>query len=246
MLKKKELKNQPEIASSVLCPMCGTDRTASQGVIKDYIFKFCSNCEFIFCPEITPEYLSKQYANGFHGPDDGAPKNGWSGDGSFLDPAFDALPKKENLRILDFGTGQDDVPDRLRKKGHRTIAVDIAPPVRPHPDRLTGNLIELDLERNQFDLAFAFQVFEHLPEPRPLLKELLRLTRPGGVILIHTDMETPDREASRFEDWWYVAPPDHCSFYRNKTFKVFFKNTPHKVIYSDPTRVIVKKNALSA
>jgi SAM-dependent methyltransferase len=37
------------------------------------------------------------------------------------------------------------------------------------------------LESEAFDCAVSFSVFEHLPEPRRVLKEIARLLRPGGV-----------------------------------------------------------------
>jgi SAM-dependent methyltransferase len=88
-----------------------------------------------------------------------------------------------------------------RAAGRPAVAVDLVPPLRPHPDRLTGDLLALRLAPGTFDLAFAFQVFDHLPEPRPFLNELLRLTRSGGLVLVHTEMETEER-AHGFARWW--------------------------------------------
>ncbi|MEX1136303.1 MAG: class I SAM-dependent methyltransferase [Balneolales bacterium] len=224
-----------------ICPMCSNTATSPEGEIKGYPFRCCLRCQFVFCPKVTPEYLGQLYTQGFHGPEDGAPKNGWSGNPSFLGPAFDIV-QKEDLVILDFGTGQDIVPDQLREEGYKVVAVDIAPPLRPHPDRLTGDLIQLKLRPNQFDLIFSFQVFEHLPQPRPLLDELVRLAKPGGLVLIHTDMETPERDGQGFRNWWYAAPPDHCCFYRHKTFQVYLEDKPHRLVWKSPKSVIIKKN----
>lgn len=222
------------------CDMCGSREVEFLDVIQGFVFKQCKKCSFVFAPDITPEYLKSLYAKGYHGPDDGGPKKGWSKNISFLEPALKLLPNGP-LRVLDFGTGQDLAPDELRKLGHRVIAVDIAPPIRPHPDRLTGDILELGLKRNQFDLVYAFQVFEHLPNPRSILKELLRLLKPEGLLLIHTDMETEARLENDFRNWWYVAPPDHCSFYRPQTFETALKDTHHKIIISEPTFVVIKK-----
>lgn len=222
------------------CPMCGNPNTTLKGTIDIYQFSLCTNCLFVFSPQITPQYQAQWYAEGYHGPEDGAPKSGWSKP-DFLMPIFDFLPKKESLQMLDYGTGQSFVPDKLREQGHKVVAVDIAPPLRPHPDRLTGDLLELKLGPNQFDLIFSFQVFEHLPEPRPVLDELLRLMKPGGLILIHTDMETPERDQEGFENWWYVAPPDHCAFYRHKTFEVYLEDKPAELVWKDEKKVIIQK-----
>lgn len=226
------------------CGMCGSSQVEFLDVIQDFIFRQCSKCAFVFTPDITPEYLKNLYAKGYHGPEDGGPQKGWSKDFSFLEPALKLLPDGP-LRVLDFGTGQDLVPDELRRLGHRVIAVDIAPPIRPHPDRLTGDVLELDLKMNQFDLVYAFQVFEHLPNPRSILEELLRLLKPEGLLLIHTDMETEARLENEFRNWWYVTPPDHCSFYRPETFRIALKKTHHKVIIAEPTFVVIKKQKQS-
>ena len=38
------------------------------------------------------------------------------------------------------------------------------------------------------------------------------------MIAIHTDMETPERE-NGLACWWYATPPDHCAFFRHRTFE---------------------------
>ena len=238
-MQKKQLK----IPKKICCPMCGSRGNEPEGAIQEYLFISCKNCDFVFCPEITPDYLARLYAEGYHGPEDGAPKAGWDDNPEFLDPAFQLLSKKKPLQILDFGTGQSFIPKKLRQEGHRVVAVDVVPALKPHPDRLTGDILKMDLREKQFDLVYSFQVFEHLPQPRPILERLLDLTAEEGLVLIHTDMETSEREENEFTDWWYVAPPDHCVFYRNKTFRIFTENTPHKVVFEDEKRVIIQKKS---
>ena len=182
--------------------------------------------------------MVRAYQAGHHGADDGAPEVGWASL-EFLGPALDRLGSGRRLHILDFGCGQSYVPAALRAHGHRVIAVDLAPPVQRHPDRLTGDLLALSIAPGAFDLAFAFQVFEHLPEPRPVLDELLRLTRPGGLVLVHTDMETEERGRG-FAKWWYVAPPDHCAFYRHRTFEVYLAGTAHQLSGREPKSVLIQ------
>lgn len=222
------------------CRVCHSPNLKSLGGVEDFPFVECSNCAFTFSPTISREWLEEQYSNGFHGARDGAPASGWASEPTFLQPALEMLKDRHPLRILDFGTGQSWIPDHLRELGHRVIGLDLDPPLRPHPDRLTGNLLELQLDGGQFDLIFSFQVFEHLPEPGPFLAELLRLTKPGGLLLIHTDMETEEREKG-FTDWWYVLPPDHCVFFKHRTFEVMLQGTPHRVCYKDPCYVIIEK-----
>lgn len=218
------------------CRLCGGSELEAGGEVQGYCFVACRECGFAFCPELTRKAMAELYAEQFHGPGDGVPEEGWA-DAGFLQPALERLPRRP-LRILDFGTGQSRVPDQLRCAGHRVVAVDVAPPLRPHPDRLTGDLLELQLPRGRFDLVFAYQVFEHLPEPRPVLEELLALRTPDGLVLIHTDMETPEREQG-LEHWWYVMPPDHCSFYRHRSFERVLAGRGEQVVWRHPKMVLL-------
>lgn len=215
------------------CRMCGAgvhflDRVDS------YPFFECPDCRFIFTPSI-PKARTDDPGRGTQDP---APAEGWA-DERFLEPALARLDEGRRLSILDFGAGDSRVPDLLRARGHRVIGVDLVAPARPHPDRLTGPLESLGLPVGTFDLVYAFQVFEHLPDPAGVLAELLRLTRDGGLVLIHTDMEVDERPRN-FAEWWYVLPPDHCSFYHHRTFEVYCQETPHRLVWTDPKRVIIE------
>ncbi|PRY05321.1 hypothetical protein CLV24_1301, partial [Pontibacter ummariensis] len=51
---------------------------------------------------------------------------------------------------------------------------------------------------------------------------------------------TPERDEG-FLNWWYVLPPDHCAFYRHRTFEVYLQETGHKMTWKDKKRVILQK-----
>lgn len=200
-------------------------------------FRFyrCKVCEFVFTPDFGEHESSAMYQRLM----EDAPHGGWA-NADFLEPSLERLGPGP-LDILDFGSGESALPDELRARGHRVIAVDTAPPRQPHPDRLTGNLFDLSLPDDSFDLTFAFQVFEHLPRPLPYLTELLRVTRPGGRVVLHTDMHLAEREEVGFTDWWYVMPPVHCSFYRHRTFERMLESTPHRIVERAPKYVAIEK-----
>jgi len=46
---------------------------------------------------------------------------------------------------------------------------------------LQRDAMNTGLESDSFDCALSFSVFEHLPEPRLVMREIVRLLRPGGV-----------------------------------------------------------------
>lgn len=235
---KQEFLKRP--LEEMCCSWCESNAIKELGEVKGYSFVECTNCGFAFCPYISQDFMDRLYGDGYHSNEEGVPEHGWSRI-EFMEPVLKLFRPGQPLAILDFGCGQSKVPAKLREKGHRVIGVDVTKPVHPHPDRLTGNILDLNLAPEQFDITYSFQVFEHLPEPTPLFNELLRLTKPGGYILIHTDMEPVEREEG-FQQWWYVLPPDHCSLYRIKSFRKVLEGSLHVLVEENPVYVIIQKN----
>jgi ubiquinone/menaquinone biosynthesis C-methylase UbiE len=64
----------------------------------------------------------------------------------------------------------------------------------------SGNIPPLGFAANSFDLVLCFQVIEHIADDHLLLKEIHRVLRPGGVLL----MTTPNRPMSLSRNPWHV------------------------------------------
>jgi SAM-dependent methyltransferase len=54
-----------------------------------------------------------------------------------------------------------------------------------HTD-VVGDAHHLPFRDNVFDRVFAFNVFEHLTEPKKAASEILRVLKPGGAVAVHT------------------------------------------------------------
>lgn len=221
------------------CRACGAPDVARLGRKDGYPFFECRRCAFIFIPSVERKAAEAHYCQPAASREE-VPEEGWSLEDEFLQPALERLGNGRPLKILDFGCGESRLPEQLRERGHRALGVDLMPPVQPHPDRLTGDVLQLSLAGGQFDLVYSYQVFEHLPEPRGVFRELVRLTARDGFLLIHTDMDTPQR-AGGFFDWFYVMPPRHCSYYRLRTFEVLLEDQPAGVVWADPWSVLIQK-----
>ena len=67
----------------------------------------------------------------------------------------------------------------------------------------TGDAHRLDFAEDSFDASRADRIFMHLAEPEQALREMMRVTRPGGRVLVYeVDFETitidlPDRARTR-------------------------------------------------
>ena len=130
---------------------------------------------------------------------------------------FDLLGVREGDRLLDVGCGTgEDVRALARRVGAtgRVVGVDPSHSMlaearsRVREANLpiefrVGSAERLEFEDHEFDGCRAERVFMHLNDPERSLAEMVRVTRPGGRIVVSDrDWETlivdaPDRETTR-------------------------------------------------
>jgi SAM-dependent methyltransferase len=111
------------------------------------------------------------------------------GDGSSHAVMLEMLDGEEPCRILDVGCSGGLLAAKLRERGHHVVGVDIAEVgnVRKNTDDFyVGNLEHglPDEVGDDFDVVIAGDVIEHLSRPTVALRELSRVVRPGGQMII--------------------------------------------------------------
>jgi SAM-dependent methyltransferase len=128
------------------------------------------------------------------------------------DPAqfFSYLDLKEGHRVLEVGCGTGDLlPMLARLVGESGSVVGVdrssvmigeaarrARKVGLTIDCRVCDACELDSASNTFDRCFASAVFQHLQNPAKALAEMVRVTRPGGrIVVTEQDWETHIIEA---------------------------------------------------
>jgi SAM-dependent methyltransferase len=114
-----------------------------------------------------------------------------------FDAFVDRLVRSAHGRWLDAGCGRHSLPewrrgefDRLRKAGVLLFGCDVdlrALMERRDPGSVcAGALDELPFADASFDFVSANMVFEHLVMPELAVRELARVTKPEGRVLVHT------------------------------------------------------------
>ncbi|MFN3601160.1 MAG: class I SAM-dependent methyltransferase [Dietzia sp.] len=112
-----------------------------------------------------------------------------SGDGSgdgVADPAGARLP---GLTVLDVGGGPGYFSDAYAAEGARYVSVepDVGEMSAAGLDQsgsVRGSGMSLPIRSDSVDVCISSNVAEHVPEPWTMAEEMLRVTRPGGLVVV--------------------------------------------------------------
>ena len=95
----------------------------------------------------------------------------------------------QEARILEIGGGRSGMAAALYP-GARVVTLDIDPSLAGPEDELhtfvCGDACALPFDDASFDVVTLFDVLEHIPDDQAAAREAMRVTRPGGHILVST------------------------------------------------------------
>ena len=96
-------------------------------------------------------------------------------------------------RILDIGAGAGQAARAFAESGMRPIATDVSPlflaaarRADPALQALAADAARLPFRDGSFDVVAGCELVEHLAEPAAVLDELVRVTRPGGFVILRS------------------------------------------------------------
>jgi SAM-dependent methyltransferase len=115
--------------------------------------------------------------------------------------------RAHSIKHLDYGGGSGFLSSLLVESHWQSISYD--PFVDKHKD-----MAELE----KADLITAFEVFEHVPDPKQMMSTLCSLLAPGGMILFSTLLSDNYIAPNERLSWWYASP-------RNGHISLFSKNS---------------------
>ena len=122
-------------------------------------------------------------------------------------------------RLLDVGCGVGVLMDAMRRRGWEVQGVDVTPSAvriaraRFGLDVIEGALEEAGFPDERFDAVTLWNVIEHVPDPPSTLREVARVLRPGGLLVLATpNVDALDARLFR-QRWALWEAPRHFNLF---------------------------------
>lgn len=152
------------------------------------------------------------------------------------------LDRVRGSRILDVGYVRkyEALHRGFKNRNPRSLVVgidlDVEAVLQARDDHsVVGNALQLPFRDSEFDAVVAGELLEHVWDGFTLLRELVRVSRPGGTVYVTTP------NPFSLNNWlrhWLLAP----RIYTRASFRGFLGDPDHKMFWNPPSLF----NAISA
>ena len=131
--------------------------------------------------------------------------------------------KQKNAKVLDIGCGRGLLLRAFQQQGCDVTGTEFsdgacrfAREVLKLPVRV-GLLPDLNFPANSFDIVVMWHVLEHVSDPRPMVAEVARILRPGGMFLVAVpDFGSPEAQLTK-GGWFHLDCPRHLSHHTRES-----------------------------
>lgn len=198
------------------CVACGSARSRPLGVKNEFDVVTCLECDSVYTP-YSPWYTSSDFYAGFYlNADELSPP-------AFVNERLEEITAefsgyRKNNRLLDIGCGAGNLLQAARRNGWNAQGLDVSAGAVKHVrglgfDVFEGELQDAAFPSQHFDVITAAELLEHLVDPRPLLNEVARILRPGGLFWTTTPHARGLSGRLLGLDWRCVWPPEHLQLF---------------------------------
>lgn len=167
------------------CPGCGS--TAIRTAVEPDIGQ-CAICDLYFRnPRPTQAEIARSY-------DTGCTFDAWQDEeaarATMWKRRLDVIRRHvANGRLLDVGTGDGRFLATVKQAGYEVVGTEVSEAGARYArqrgfDVHLGQITDLTLPEETFDVATIWHVLEHVPDPRAVLRKVHTLLRPGGILAV--------------------------------------------------------------
>lgn len=182
----------------IVCPLCSSKAQKRLHQEGDYRMVRCLRCGLVYQnPRPSQQELLQAYQT--YLPEGEEAIEAW---GKMIAPV---LKRGADLierhippgRLLDVGSGYGFFLALMQSRGWEVQGLEVSPTGAEYGRKRWGLPIlsqpweQASFPEGAFDVVTAFYVIEHLPDPLAFLREVHRIVRPGGMILLRYPHTTP-------------------------------------------------------
>lgn len=186
------------------CKLCGSTTIAVKYNLEQFDVVTCMDCDLVFLSnvpaqdKIAGEYTADYYMQReeyYFGNIIADPQHGrWNGN---LDDFVDGLNVLSRFfpkpgKLLDVGCGIGIFLKLAKKAGWQVTGLDISPYSAEYArqrfdlDVYSGQLVKRNFPSDAFDVVTLWDTFEHMADPFAELKEIYRILKTEGILLLDT------------------------------------------------------------
>lgn len=233
--------------TSVICRLCKSGEPLFLFTKYGYHIYRCRTCNLIFTAgnfsiKEIKEYYGKDYflgsreKLGYH--------NYFAEEETFRLNSRERITEIEKLTngrsLLDVGCAAGFFLDEARKKGFLVEGLEISEFMADYAGKRFGLRIrktpfQAKIFRQKYDVITMWDLVEHLDDPVKILMEANKLLQKEGIIAMSTgDVKSLFARICGCH-WHLYTPPQHLSFFDNKTIKWLLEKTGFKIVKIDNT-----------
>jgi len=213
----------PKFQARNQCPLCRSGDLSDHLTLDGIRIASCRACRFTFSRDTLQfSEIDQFYIDGYH---DRRHMDGQRVNATInVELLHHFCSDLSGRSLLDIGSGYGFLLDKARSSGaQRCAGVELSQVQRNYSTKElrleTHGQIDLLAADDQFDIVTAFEVIEHIPEPREFIEQACKHLKVGGSLIIGTDNFASDVVnvlGRQFPKW---IPHEHVSFFTSTTLK---------------------------
>jgi SAM-dependent methyltransferase len=218
----------------IICPLCSEKAAKRRHQEGGYDMVRCLRCGFVYQnPRPSQQELIEAYQT--YLPERKEEIEAWR---RMVAPVFrrgaDLIERSMPCgKLLDVGTGYGFFLALMQSRGWEVMGLEVSPTGAQYGRKRWGLSIlsqpweKASFHEGEFDVVTAFYVVEHLPDPVAFFREVHRILRPGGMILVRYPHTTPIKDIlslMRIKNDLYHLP-FHLSDFSPRTMRSALEQT---------------------